>query len=167
MTRCRFLVDECVPSSLAEGLRRHLPDVFVLQVGEADAPPKGTQDPELLAFCEGERLILITADRATIPGFVYEHLNRQRHTCGVFVLGPDSSLSLILEELSIVYEASDAGEWIDVLEYSAVCAYVTVKYTCLALCSTEGGDIGITIMDMNDSPRLFARRLQIQAGLIA
>ncbi len=117
MSRCRFLVDECVPSSLAEGLRRHVPGVEVRQVGEADAPIKGTSDPELLSYCEDHRLLLITANRATMSDFVYEHIGRQRHTWGVFVIGPDASLSLILEELSIVHEASEAEEWIDIMHY--------------------------------------------------
>jgi hypothetical protein len=97
MSRCRFRVDECVPSSLVEGLRRHVPGIKVWYVGDADAPSKGTPDPELLAFCEEHRLLLITADRATMSDFLYEHIARQRHTWGVFVIGPDSSLSLILE----------------------------------------------------------------------
>jgi hypothetical protein len=117
MSRCRFLVDECVPSSLVDGLRRHVLEVEVRQVGESDAPPKGTPDPQLLVFCEDQQLLLITADRATMPRFINEHLNQKRHTWGVFVIGPDASLSLILEELSIVHEASEAQEWIDVLEY--------------------------------------------------
>ena len=29
MSRCRFLVDECLPNSLAEGLRRHIAGVDV------------------------------------------------------------------------------------------------------------------------------------------
>jgi hypothetical protein len=117
MSRCRFLVDECLPNSLTEGLRRRISGIDVQQVGEADAPAKGESDPELLGFCERERLLLITADRATMPNFIAQHLGRGGHTWGVFVVGPDSSLSLILDDLSVVYEASDDSEWIDVLEY--------------------------------------------------
>ena len=63
MSRCRFLVDECVPSSLVDGLRRHVPGVDVRQVGDAGAPGKGVADPDLLDFYEREKLLLITADR--------------------------------------------------------------------------------------------------------
>ena len=52
MSRCRFLVDECVPSSLARGLRRRVPAVSVLQVGDPESPRKGASDSDLLEFCE-------------------------------------------------------------------------------------------------------------------
>jgi len=117
MSRCRFLVDECVPRSLTRGLRRQVAEVSVLQVGEPDAPPKGASDAELLAFCEQEKRILITADRATMPDCVEEHLQGGRHTWGVFVVGPDVSTGRILEELSLVCEASKGTEWIDVYYY--------------------------------------------------
>lgn len=117
MSRCRFLVDECVPSALARGLRRRLTDVSVLQVGDPQAPPKGTSDADLLLFCEDEKRLLITADRATMPDCIKDHLRRGRHTWGVLVVGADVSLGYVLEELSLVYEASEDAEWIDVLYY--------------------------------------------------
>jgi len=117
MSRCRFLVDECVPASLVRGLRRRLADVSVIQVGEPEAPPKGTGDLELLVFCEEQRRLLITADRATVPDCVRLHLERGRHTWGVLVVGPDASLGLILDELSLVYGATEDTEWVDVLYY--------------------------------------------------
>lgn len=117
MSRCRFLVDECLPSSLVRGLHRRLPGVSVFQVGNAPAPPKGSSDADLLLFCEYERRILISADRATLPDFVRRHLEAGRHTNGVLLIGPNVSLGLILEELSLVYEASEDVDWDDVLYY--------------------------------------------------
>ena len=61
--------------------------------------------------------MLITADRATMPDCVRDHLRRGRHTWGVLVVGGDISLGHVLGELSLVYEASDGTEWIDVLYY--------------------------------------------------
>jgi len=92
-------------------------EVSVLQVGDPDAPPKGTSDAELLAFCEQEKRILVTADRATMPACVEEHLHSDRHTWGVFIVGPDASMGRILEELTLVCEASQDTEWIDVYCY--------------------------------------------------
>jgi hypothetical protein len=117
MSRCRFLVDECVPSSLARGLRRRLPEVTVLQVGEPNAPAKGSSDPELLQFCERHRQLLITTDRATMATWVSEHLRAGHHTSGVLFIGPNASLGQILDDLTLIYEASEDSEWVDVLRY--------------------------------------------------
>jgi len=122
MSRCRFLVDECVPSSLTRGLRRHVAGVSVVQVGEPNAPAKGTSDAELLVFCEQEKRILVTADRATMPDCVEEHLHGGRHTWGVFIVGPDISIGRILEELALVCEASKDSEWIDIYCYLPFCS---------------------------------------------
>lgn len=117
MSRCKFLVDECVPSSLVRGLRRRCPEVQVVQVGEPGAPPKGVSDSEILEYCEREQRLLITADRATVPDFVRRHNASGGRTWGVFVVGQDVSLGRILDELVLVHEASEAHEWIDLLYY--------------------------------------------------
>jgi hypothetical protein len=117
MSRCRFLVDECVPRSLVRGMRRRLADVDVIHVGETNAPPKGTSDPDLLEICETQHRLFLTADRATIPTFVKTHLNLGRHTWGVLVVSEDVSIGHLLDELSLVYEASEDTDWMDVLYY--------------------------------------------------
>ena len=117
MSRCRFLVDECVPSSLARGLRRRVPDVSVLQVGDPESPRKGASDSDLLEFCERERRLLITADRSTMTDHVRKHVGEGRHTWGVLLIGPNASLGHILDDLCLVYEATEDTEWIDVLQY--------------------------------------------------
>jgi len=94
-----------------------LPDVSVLQVGEPESLPKGATDAQLLEFCEAHRRLLITADRSTTPDCVQRHLDRGGHTWGVLLVGPKASLGLILDELCLIYEASEDTEWIDVVYY--------------------------------------------------
>lgn len=117
MTRCRFLVEECVPSSLTRGLRRRLPAVSVLQVGDPEGPPKGASDRDLLAFCEDQQRLLVTADRSTMTDHVREHVETGHHTWGVLLIGPNASLGGILDDLCLVCEARDDTEWVDVLYY--------------------------------------------------
>ena len=117
MSRSRFLVDECVPSSLVRGLRRRLPDVSVLQVGEPETPPKGTADLQLLKFCEQQCRLLITADRATMVDCVAEHLHLGHRTWGILVIGPNTSLRQVLDELTLIYEASEDHEWVNAFLY--------------------------------------------------
>jgi hypothetical protein len=117
MSRCRFLVDECVPSSLVRGLSRRIPEVTVNQVGDKHTPPKGTPDNEVLEYCEKNKLILITADRSTLPNHVAEHLSRGHHTWGVLVVGANISLGQMLDDLCLIHEASEDFEWMDVFYY--------------------------------------------------
>lgn len=117
MTRCCFLVDECVPSSLVRGLRRRCADVSVLQVGESGAPTKGASDEQILQYCQRERRLLVTADRATMPSCLRQHLQQGGESWGVFLVGPQASLGRILDELILVYEATDAEEWRNLLYY--------------------------------------------------
>jgi hypothetical protein len=117
MSRCRFLLDECLPSSLWRGLQRHYPRISAFQVGGESAPPKGILDPDLLRFCERERLLLVTADKATFPDHLRRHFEAGGHTWGILIVGPDDSLSRILEDLSIIHEATEDEEWRDVLYY--------------------------------------------------
>ncbi len=117
MSRCQFLLDECVPAALARGLRRRLPEVVVARVGEGDAPAKGVSDLELLAYCEQRQMILITADRSTFPDWIGRHLSAGHHTWGVLVVATNQSASSILNDLVLVYSASERDEWVDVLYY--------------------------------------------------
>jgi hypothetical protein len=122
MSRCRFLLDECLPSSLWRGLQRHHSEVIAFQVGRDSAPSKGILDPALLEYCERERLLLVTADRTTLPDHIRGHHANGDHTWGVLVVGPDASLARTIEDLAIIYEATEADEWFDVLFYLPISA---------------------------------------------
>jgi hypothetical protein len=117
MSRCRFLLDECLPSSLFRGLKRHYPQITVFQIGLESAPEKGILDPELLKYCEREGLLLVSADRSTLPDHIRQHHENGDHTWGVLIVGPDESLARTIEDLAIIHDASEDAEWRDVLYY--------------------------------------------------
>jgi len=129
MSRCRFLIDECVPGSLIRGLARHLPEVSAVQVGDPDAPRKSTPDPQLLEFCEQEKRLFVTVDRASVPGYVRDHLEGGHHTWGVLVIGRRMFVGQILDELTLIYEVSEDTEWIDVLLLFALVPVRAVRST--------------------------------------
>ena len=94
-----------------------MPDVSVLQVGDPESLPRGAGDSDLLEFCEDQRRLLITADRSTMTDHIRKHLGEGRHTWGVLLIGPNASLGQILDDLCLVYEATEDSEWVDVLHY--------------------------------------------------
>src|SRR5437899_3151612 len=66
----KLLSDENFDGDILRGLLRRLPDLDVVRV--QDVGLAGTPDPDLLAWAAGEERILLTHDRATVPGFAYD-----------------------------------------------------------------------------------------------
>jgi Domain of unknown function (DUF5615) len=120
MSQVAFLVDENVPASVVPAVLSREPSIRIPQVGvDPTVPPKGTLDPDLLAFAEAEGFALVTFDKDTMPGHIGDHLASGKHTLGVFIFPDGNSLSpgRIADELIIVWVASQAEEWIDRIEY--------------------------------------------------
>lgn len=117
MSQMRFLLDEHVPVALQSAVWRLEPAISVACVGLEGGPPKGTSDPELLAWAEERSCAVITDDRRTMPAHVANHLASGRSTWGVFLLKRDSSLGEIAESIVLYWSASEAEEWKNYLGY--------------------------------------------------
>jgi hypothetical protein len=109
----RFLLDENLSPRLKNALRLRYPDMDVLRVGDEGAPPLSTPDPEILHFLEQEQRILVTDNRASMPGHIANHLAAGGHHWGILNISPHLSFSRIVDELGIVWGASTQDEWFD------------------------------------------------------
>ncbi len=89
----KYLLDENVDHIYQTQLLLHNPDLVVLVVGGADAPPKRTLDPEILCWCEENDVVLVTNNRSTMPVHLAEHLAQGRHIPGILILNPSDSFS--------------------------------------------------------------------------
>ena len=114
---CRLLLDECVPFGLIQGLRRRCPNRDVVQVGEQDAPIKGTPDSDILLFCEAQKRLLVSGDRSTLRKHVDVHRAGGHNTYGVALISRGYSFAHVIEDLVLILECSSAEEWIDALLY--------------------------------------------------
>lgn len=115
-----FLLDENIPVSVVEAIRQWEPLIVMLHAGhDAESPRSGTLDPEVLSFAEEHRLALVTFDKTTMPGHAADHFASGRRTWGVFIFPNGNSLSpgRIAWELRLVWGASSADEWIDLIRY--------------------------------------------------
>jgi hypothetical protein len=81
-----------------------------------DASLRGLPDPEVLALAAKEGRILVSHDCNTMPEHFADFVVAQ-HSLGVFILAQDIPISLAVEELLTIWEASEAEEWIDVLQW--------------------------------------------------
>ena len=112
-----YLLDENVDPRLQETLRQSWPQIAVPRVGDKDAPPVQTPDPEILLWCEDRGLSLVTNNRRSMPVHLREHLAEGRHVPGIFILPGTLSLGETAERLATVWGASDAEEYRDQIVY--------------------------------------------------
>lgn len=117
MTPPRFLLDEHVPYVIQGKLLQLDAEIDILAVGQPLAPPKGTSDRDILTWIEKTGYILVTANRRTIPEHVRAHYAAGHHVPGVLLLRRGASPGQIIEQLYLLWAASDSEEYLDRLLY--------------------------------------------------
>jgi len=113
----RFLLDEHVSKAIQRQLRRIEKEIEVLSIGDRGAPPVGTSDPEILIWMEETGYILITENRSTIPTHISDHFSSGRSFPGVFWIRPVTGIGRIVEELHMIWLASEAEEYKNIATY--------------------------------------------------
>lgn len=116
--KTRFLLDENLTPRLKAALRRHDFTIDVLRVGDANAPSLGTLDPDILLYLEASQRLLVTDNRASIPGHIADHIGAGGHHWGVFWVRPGFRIGTLAEFLYLLWNASEAHEWIDATEWA-------------------------------------------------
>lgn len=112
-----FLLDEDVPEELADALLRAEPAMEVCCVGQLPAPLEGTLDPEVLFAAEANRWALLTSDKSTMPDHVAAQLAAGHHTWGVCLLRHGFVLRRFVDDLLLMWSASQAEEWQDIVDW--------------------------------------------------
>ncbi|MFQ5592841.1 MAG: hypothetical protein ACE5HA_01695 [Anaerolineae bacterium] len=116
--KVRFLLDENQPPRLKTALLRLDPAIDVLRVGELGAPPLGTLDPDLLRHLEVMQRTLVTSNRASLPAHIEAHWAAGGHLWGIFWVRPGVwSVGRLAQELYLIWEASEAEEWVDRVDW--------------------------------------------------
>jgi len=115
--KVRFLLDENLSPRLKTALLRLSPAIDVLRVGNAGAPPLGTLDPALLRYLEIARRLLVTSNRASMPAHLEAHWSAGSHLWGVLWVRTGVPSSQLARELHLIWEASEAQEWTDRLDW--------------------------------------------------
>lgn len=112
-----FLLDEHLPKALVKAVQAYDSATGILRVGLSGAPPFGTVDPDLLAFCEAEHRVMVTDDRRTMPTHAANHRAAEQHYWGLFIIDRGLGIGDIAFQLAMFWGASEAEEWIDRQEY--------------------------------------------------
>jgi hypothetical protein len=108
-----YLYDENLAPSYAQALRDLEPLVDCRQIGDVDAPPKGTLDPQILEWLDGRQLVLITNNRASMPVHLADHLAAGGHIQGIVVIKRTMSPGELADELLFIAGGSFPDEYLD------------------------------------------------------
>ena len=113
----RYLIDENLSPAYRAQLFYHEPLLEVLRVGDVGAPARGTQDPEILKWCEQNNFILVTKDPNTIPKHLFDHLAAGHHVPGIIMINSSVPTRTTLDDLILIAGASHEGEFRDRIIY--------------------------------------------------
>jgi hypothetical protein len=104
----RFQADADLNAEIVAGVLRRELSIDFQTVDEANLCR--VPDPEVLALAAQEGRILVTHDRRTIPrhfaAFILHHSSP-----GVFIIAQTVSVRVAIEELLLVWAASESAEW--------------------------------------------------------
>ena len=90
-----FLTDENIDPDLLTQLRRHLPDIDVIDV--RDVGLESTPDPIILQWAADNERVLITHDVNSMPGFAYARVRDGSPMPGVIVVLENTSFGFAIQ----------------------------------------------------------------------
>ena len=110
-----LLSDENLSGDIVRGLMLRSPQMDLRRVqdvglGEAD-------DRTILAWAAENGRILLTHDRATMPGFAYERVVAGQQMPGVLVVRDRMAVGEAIEELLLLATCSEQDEWSGLVVY--------------------------------------------------
>jgi Domain of unknown function (DUF5615) len=104
----RFQADPDLNAEIVAGVLRREPSIDFQTADEANL--RWVPDPEVLTLAAQEGRILATHDRRTMPrhfaDFILHHSSP-----GVFIIAQTLSVRVAIEELLLVWAASERAEW--------------------------------------------------------
>ena len=112
--KVRFIGDYDFNGEILDGLARREPSIDLISGHEADL--EGAPDPQVLQRAANEGRVLVTHDQRTMPYHFGNFISR-RPSPGVFIIPQRVEISTAIEELLLIWSASDAEEWTNLILY--------------------------------------------------
>ena len=109
-----FQADADFNQTIVSALQRREPAIDFQTADEAQL--RGLPDPDVLARAARDGRILVSHDHHTMPVHFATFVTTQ-HSPGVFLLSQDVPIKIAVEELLVIWEASEAEEWANTLHY--------------------------------------------------
>jgi len=106
--KVRFQADSDLNEDIIKGVVRREPTVDVQTANEVNL--RGLLDRQVLALAAHENRILVTHDRRTMPRHFANFIVNEKSP-GVMIIAQKVSVNAAIEELLLIWAASDAQEW--------------------------------------------------------
>ena len=113
--KVRFLADADLNKAIVSGLLRREPSVS-FQTAQA-AGLRSLTDAEVLALASKAQRVLVSHDIGSMPPHFRAFTDAGNHSPGVFLIPQRLDVRTAIEELLLIWLASEAEEWEDRLEW--------------------------------------------------
>jgi hypothetical protein len=110
----RFLADADLNKAIVSGVVRREPTVHFLTALAAGL--RRMKDPEVLVLAAGQQRVLVSHDVGTMPAHFREFRKAGKHSAGVLLVPQSLDVGPAIEELLLIWLASEASEWENRLE---------------------------------------------------
>ncbi|MGQ0592223.1 MAG: DUF5615 family PIN-like protein [Gammaproteobacteria bacterium] len=110
----RFQADADLNFLIVRKLLRREPEIDFQSATKAGLA--GQSDPEVLALAAREGRILVSHDETKMPRH-FGNFIRKEHSAGVVILSQALPHSVVVEELELIWGASEAEEWVNRITY--------------------------------------------------
>jgi len=108
--KVRLLADADLNKAIVSGLLRREPSLDFLTAWAAGL--RGLSDDEVLALAAQQQRVLVSHDVGTMPAHFRAFTNAGK-SAGVFLMPQSLDIGTAIDELLLVWLASDASEWED------------------------------------------------------
>ena len=113
--KVRFLADADLNRAIVNGALRQEPGVDFLTAQAAGL--RKMKDPEVLALAAGQQRVLVSHDVGTLPAHFLRFTGAGKRSAGVFLVAQTLDIGTAIEELLLVWLASEASDWENRLEW--------------------------------------------------
>lgn len=104
-----LLADENLNNDILRGVARRNPRVDIVRV--QDVGLSGADDPAVLAWAAAAGRVVLTHDVATMTRFAYARVRDGVPMPGLVEIGRSVSVGQAIEDLLLLVECSQPGEW--------------------------------------------------------
>lgn len=113
--KVRFLADADLNKAIVSGVLRREP--FLDFMTAQTARLRSLNDAEVLALAAEQQRVLVSHDVGTMPAHFRAFRNAGKQSSGVFLISQSLDVGTAIEELMLIWLASEASDWENRLEW--------------------------------------------------